>query len=349
MDFAVANYAKDFNSAGIYQYDDMAQTGGAYGPVALALNEALSLNEQVLLTDETVYQWGANYYEVSPASDVPFIDIKITQDTPSNLYYTVLGIKGSNVVHEYNLEDRNLSYPLLNDDYDKVAIVVAGLENLGNYRLSINGTQPVLRLMSPTTGNKARVESQTAPGKFLVQVEVLDGDGVPMAGINLDNFSFRVGTVDVPAENILGASQLMGQEWFVLRAPEQTSDDSDGTPKTYELVVEYGAALSDSEDDAVDYTPRNNADNVIILDRSGSMGDYSKLYNAGNAAKLFIDSWRENDQIGLVTFNSSTVVDLQLTPWSDAAGWLARRRFQYHRRLDRGGRHAHRRLTRRGL
>jgi len=319
-DFAVANYAKDFNGALIYRYDDMQETGGNYGPVAMKLNEYLSLNEAVIRTGETVYQWGANYYQVIPASDVPFINIKVNQDTTNNLYYTVLGIRGTSIVWEYNLEARNLNYPLLNDSYDKVAIIVAGLENLGGYRLSINGTQPVLNLASPTIGTKARVESQSAPGKFLVQVEVVDGDGIPMAGINLDNFSFRVGTVDVPAGNILGKSQLMGQEWFVLRAPAQVSNDPDGTPYTYELSVSYGSALSDSEDDAVDYTPRNNADNVIILDRSGSMGDYNKLFNAANASKLFIDSWRTNDNFGLVTFNSATTVDMQLSPWSDAPG-----------------------------
>ena len=130
--------------------------------------------------------------------------------------------------------------------------------------------------MRPTSGNKARVGNMAAPDKFIVQVEVVDGDGVPMAGINLDNFSFIVGEegsggVTVPAGNIINKFQLMGQSWFVLRAPGGLAADGDGSANTYRLTVKYGSALSDNEDDAVDYTPRNDADSVILLDRSGSM------------------------------------------------------------------------------
>ncbi len=53
-----------------------------------------------------------------------------------------------------------------------------------------------------------------------------------------------------------------------------------------------------------------------MLDKSGSMlGD--KLTNAKNAAKLFVDSWRVGDKIGLISFNSAESVDLQLTNWTD--------------------------------
>jgi hypothetical protein len=38
----------------------------------------------------------------------------------------VLGIRGEDVVYENNSEARNLNLPLLNDSYDKVAVIVAG-------------------------------------------------------------------------------------------------------------------------------------------------------------------------------------------------------------------------------
>ncbi len=320
-DFAVASYAKQYSGQAKYAYADMAQTGGAYNQVMLSVDEQLSLNESYLDTDESVYNWGAKYYQFRPEADVPFVDIKITQDSPSDLYYTVLGIQGSNIVYEHNLEARHLNLPLLNDGYDRVVVIVAGLENLGNYRISVNGTQPSINLLRPTSGNKARVGNMAAPDKFIVQVEVVDGDGVPMAGINLDNFSFIVGEegsggVTVPAGNIINKFQLMGQSWFVLRAPGGLAADGDGSANTYRLTVKYGSALSDNEDDAVDYTPRNDADSVVLLDVSGSMtGD--KLTSAKNAAKLFIDSWRTGDKFGLISFESTVSLDLQVTDWTD--------------------------------
>ncbi|MBN2146631.1 MAG: VWA domain-containing protein [Anaerolineales bacterium] len=312
-DFAVANYAKDYSGAAEYAYADMAQTGGAYGDVPLAISDNLTLGESLLDTDESVYEWGAKYYEVRPAADVPFIDIKIIQDSTGDLYYTVLGIEGSNITYEYNVEARNLSLSLLNDSYTRVAIIVAGLENQGNYRISINGTQPTLRILGPTSGNYARVGDPASPDKFMVQVEVVAGDGSPMAGVNLANFSFKVGTVDVPAANILTSAHIMGQQWFVLRAPAQSSSGF------YNLTVKYGSALTDSETNAVSYTPRLNADNMIVIDRSGSMSWYGKMDAAKASSRLFIDAWRTGDSIGIVSFESSVTTNMALTPWTNTS------------------------------
>jgi Mg-chelatase subunit ChlD len=323
-DFAVANYAKNFIGPAKYMYADMAQTGGNYNQVALRVDQSLALGDTYLDTDETVYNWAGNYYQFRPSSDVPFISIKVTQDSTSNLYYKVLGIQGNNIVYEYESESRHLNLPLLNNSYDKVAVIVTGLENLGNYRISVNGTQPTLNILRPTNGNKAHAGNMASPDKFLAQVEILDGDGVPMAGVNLTNFSFALGEpaseTPIPPANILTSAAVMGQQWFVIRAPGGLSPDPDGTPNTYRLTVRYGSALSDNEDDAVDYTPRTNADSVIVLDRSGSMADFNKLHNAGNAAKLFIDSWRGGDKFGLITFNNTVSVNMNVIDWNDDPG-----------------------------
>ena len=93
---------------------------------------------------------------------------------------------------------------------------------------------------------------------------VLNSDGTPMTGMNLANFSFKVGTQDVPADHILTSAIVMGQEWFVIRAPTQTSSGQ------YDLQVKYSTILTGTETQAVDYTPRNDADNMLIIDRSGA-------------------------------------------------------------------------------
>jgi Mg-chelatase subunit ChlD len=315
-DFAVASYAKDITGAGVqakYKYADMAQPGGSYGGPALSLSRSLALNEQAVDSDETVTAWGARYYELRPDAGVPVIDVKFTQDSNVPLYYTVLGIKGNDVAYEYNVEARNLSRTLINDGFSKVVVVVAGLESLANYRYSINGTQPTLRITSPTTANKARVGSPASPDKFRVAVEVLAGDGTPLDGVSLDSFSFRVGAVDVPAGNIITSATVQGQHWFVLRAPAQLAGG------LYDLRVSYGGSLlSSTQAQAVDYTPRSDADSVLVIDRSGSMGDSGKLTAAQAAARLYVDSWRQGDKIGVVSFNGAPAVSMSLRDWTDA-------------------------------
>ncbi len=315
-DFAVANYAKGLSGPNVpdkYKYDDMAQTGGNYGSVALAISQNLNLGGSVLDPDETVYAWGARYYEVRPAADVPMINITITQDTANNLYYTILGIKNNDIAYEYNTESRNLVRSVNNNSYDRVAIIVAGLENLANYRVSINGTQPTLRILEPTTANKARVGDPNSPDKFRVVVEVLTASGTPLTGVNLSNFSFKVGNQNVSASNILASATVMGQHWFVLRAPTQS------TSGMYDLEVKYSTTLTGTQSQAVNYIPRTAADNLLLIDRSGSMSG-SKLDAAKATARLFVDSWHTGDKIGVISFSDNPLVDLTLRDWTDGGG-----------------------------
>lgn len=313
-DFIIANVAKDLNGAGVpanYKYADMSQTGGTYAPVTYVYSAALPLNGSFLDTDETVNPWGARYYQVRPAADVPVIPIKVTQDTLTPLFYTVLGIKNDTVAYEQRYEQRNLDITLINDAYDRVVVIVAGLDNLGNYRIAINGTQPQLRILSPTTGNKARVGDKAAPEKFLTQLEVVTGDGTPLAGVTLDQFAFQIGAVPVPASSIVASSTIQGQQWFVLQAVAQGAG-----PSLYDFTVRYSTILTGTQAQAIDYTPRTDADNVLVIDRSGSMADFGKMTSAQQASRLYVDSWRAGDKIGVESFSDAALIDMQLKDWT---------------------------------
>jgi hypothetical protein len=317
-DFAVASYAKDISGSGVpgkYKYRDMSEPGGNYGPVATTLSVSVGPGDQYVDTDNTLQPWGAVYYELMPDPLVPTIDIAITQDSTGPVYYTVLGIKGNNLVYEYNQESRHFEHTVANDSFDRVVLVMAGLEQLANYRYSFNGTEPTLNILTPTTANKARVGSPDSPDKFMVQVEVIDAEGAPLEGVNLDSFNFQVGSETVADEHVVAQSTVMGQHWFVLRAPEQ-----EPSVVYADLTVSYGAALTDSEADAVHYQPRDDADSVLVVDRSGSMGSFEKLEAAQSAARLYVDSWRNPDEIGVIGFNNTPSVLLSLRPWTDSPG-----------------------------
>jgi hypothetical protein len=314
-DFAVANYAKNLTGSPVpdkYKYADMAQTGGAYNAVTFTANQPLNLNVPFLRPGETVDSWAARYYRFTPANNVPLLDIRITQDTNVPLYYTVLGIKNNGIAYEFNTEGRNFNQALLNNAYNEVVVVVAGLESLANYRVSINGTQPTLSILSPTTANRARVGAITAPEKFRVAVQVLASDGTPLSGVDLAKFNFRIGDRPVPADQILTSALIQDQEWFVVRAITQT------VAGQYDLRVDYdnSPVLVATQTLAVDYTPRTDADNVLIIDRSGSMSG-PKLDAAKNAARLYVDSWRFGDMIGVVAFDHEITLDMALQGWTD--------------------------------
>ncbi|PKG99004.1 VWA domain-containing protein [Paraglaciecola sp. MB-3u-78] len=315
-DFSVANYAKDLSGPGVnskYQYDDMAEAGGTYDPVMLTVNQAITNADQIIRTGEFVEQWGANYYEIQPDPSVVNVDIQVTQDSLSTLYFTVLGIQGSDITFEEHDQSRNFEISLPNDSFDKVVVIVTALEQLANYRISINGIDPVLVIKRPTTGNSVAVGDPAAPDKFLVALELIDGAGEPITGVDLNDFSFTVGGNAVTPADIITASSVQDQHWFVIRAPAQTTNG------LFDLQADYAGGQTDVEDDSVNYASRNDVDSVITLDRSGSMDDFNKFESAQDAAKLFIDSWRGGDQIALVSFADGVTVG-SLTPWTDAPG-----------------------------
>jgi hypothetical protein len=317
-DFAVANYAKNLTGTPVpakYKYADMAQPGGNYNAVTFTISQTLALNVPFLRVGETVNQWSARYYRFAPAATIPVLDIRVTQDTNTPVYYTILGIRNNGIAYEYNVEGRNLNQTVLNNAFSEVVIIVAGLENLANYRVAVNSTQPTLQILSPTNANRARVGAISAPEKFRVAVQLLAADGTPLTGIDLAQFNFRVDDKDVADDQILTSAIIQDQEWFVVRAPIQ---DAAGI---YNLHVNYAnsAVLSATQTSAVNYAPRTDADNMLIIDRSGSMAG-AKLDAAKKAARLYVDSWRFGDMIGVVSYDHEIILDMPLQTWTDNPG-----------------------------
>lgn len=71
-----------------------------------------------------------------------------------------------------------------------------------------------------------------------------------------------------------------------------------------DLTVEYGP-YTDTEADAIVYGPVPDADNMIIIDRSGSMAG-NKIDAAKNAVVLYVDSYDTGDRIGVTSYNDQS-------------------------------------------
>jgi hypothetical protein len=244
----------------------------------------------------------------------PYIQVDYSVDFTDPAYFHFLAIKGGEIVVEDSAEGLSFMKSIANDDYDAIVMIVVGLNKDVNFRYSFNSVQPVLRILDPKTSRKAKVGDKDAPEKFLAKLEVLSPGGDPIEGIAENEFSFEVGPQSLPAGNIVTSAYVQGQYWFVIQAPTQTVN------MTYDLVANW-SILSDTQTDAIDYTPQADADNVLVIDRSGSMNTpASKIEDAKDAAKLYVDSWRDGDGVGVVSFNcDSTPIDLTLREWNDTS------------------------------
>jgi Mg-chelatase subunit ChlD len=315
-DFVIANYVKNLTGPGVlakYKYVDESQTPGSYGPVALEVSTALAPMEQVGPVLSNVTQWGAVYHEIRPTVAVPYIQVDYKVDSPSPAFFVLLAKKGGDLVHEERQVGLTFARTLANDAYDAVTVIVAGLDQNVNFRYTINGTQPVIHILDPKQGRDAQVGDRLSPEKFLAKVEVLSPAALPITGIPASAFSFKVGTRSVPPSSIVTSAYIQGQYWFVIQAPTQTAN------AYYNLSAKW-TTLSATETNAIQYVATADADNVLVIDRSGSMGPplapASKINGAKSAANLYVDSWRNGDKIGVVSFECTALpINLTLRDW----------------------------------
>ena len=319
IDFTVANYAKELMNPNLpekYRYQDELQTGAAdYPPITLDFNQALSNNSN-LFGNGTVAPWAARYYQFRPDASVPFISLEFRQDTAVRVAYTLLLIKNGEMVHQEEKIGRDFVWAQNNEDYDKVIVIVTGLAEFANYRYTLNASQPSLKILNPLTNRQAVAGPHDAPEKILIKAEILSpiGGGTPVEGLDFDNFEITIGNQQVQSGQRISHGYIQGQYWFVVLPPAQTSN------RSYDLSVTYTPSpiLSETQMDAVNYVERADFENMLVIDRSGSMNDWAKIYAAKDAASLYVDSWGEGDAIGVISYNENATVDLSLREWNDS-------------------------------
>ncbi len=318
-DFVVANYAKELPFAPAhYRYSDESQTPGSYGPVALSDDVSLSPGQQWIVddVDANVAAWGARYFRFDPDAGVPTLDVKAATLTGDIVYFTLLGIKNGNIVEEINHTGATFNDSIPNNALDEAVLIVAGLEETVNLNMTVNATQPELRIQDPLANRPIQAGDPTAPEKIFVKVEVLSPDSGAIEGIEFDTFTISIGGAVVPQAQVINSAYIQGEYWFLVRAPVQAG------PGSYDLIVmndtvAAGLTLTDTEADAVVYDSAIESDNLIVGDRSGSMDDFpGKLEAAKDAARLYVDAWESGDEFGVVSYNDTAIVNPGLEPWS---------------------------------
>jgi hypothetical protein len=320
-DFVVANYAKDIpNAPDKYKYIDEGQSTGSYGQVFLTDDQTLSPGEQYIVDENVAYveAWGARYFRFNFFSGIPTLDVKASTKTGDIVYYTLLGVRNGSIIEEINHTGADFNASIPNNGLDEMVLIIAGLEETTNFNLSVNATQPELRIQDPLVSRPAQGGDPNEPEKIFVKVEVLSPNGgVPIAGIAFDSFTIAINGSVVPQAQVINSAYIQGEYWFLVRAPDQPG------PGSYDLLVTNdsvaaGVTLTDTEANAVIYDSAIESDNLIVGDRSGSMDDYpGKLEAAQDAARLYVDAWESGDQFGVVSYNDNAVVNPGLEGWSD--------------------------------
>ena len=309
-DFVVANYAKDITGPSVpakYKYVDETQPPGKYNAVKLALNTPLGNSTQVGPTLESLPAYAARYYQFTPSPSVQTIDVRVNQDSSHPIHYSLLLIKNNDLVQEIRGTGTDFAQAIPNAGYDRVVLVVAGLGNGVNYRYAVNATQPVLSIVDPLTSRIAQAGTAAAPRKVLVKTSLLSANGDPVAGLDKSAFTVTIGSKTVPATDVIASAFVQGQYWLLVQAPTQTADG------LYNLTV-AASGLTATQSSAIRYGPPPRTDNELVIDRSGSMTEHGKLDAAKAGAVLYVDTWDDTDEAGLVSFNEDATVDEELDP-----------------------------------
>ncbi len=318
QDFTIANYTKqlDLSSAPTpsrFRYRDENDGNSlVFGDVPV-ISATLGTAGTV-----GVLRWGARYLEAA-ATNCPAGGVIGFQGTGDAANYALVGIKGTNRVTRILKSNSTASHALLqrsgSDAYTTLGAVITGtnisagtidfLFDCGSIKMSIR--EPALP--EPI----AYVGPLDAPERFLIKVRVSGPAtlGSPsVEGLKTSDFRAYVGAKGAAADeaDILSGSYVQGDYWLVAQAPEKAP----GSASTYNLFVQLwdGSEIASAGAEAVVYYASRQVDQMLVIDRSGSMSEPAgapKITAAKAAAALYVDSARSTDQTGVVSFTGDTV------------------------------------------
>lgn len=296
-DWIVANYTKDLATVpdGSYAYID--DDDNPYCSVPMTYNAAVGAGDYTTRNNQSVQRWGARYYRIAPNSTCNAANFAFHRDSGQSVYH-VFTVDGGELVDHWSSTAADYSKTVINDGYDEMVAVVGGYGAATQVDVSYGCADLSLEIDTPTNTDKAFVGSILDPDKFLVRLAVTSPQNIEIAGLQAQDFDITVGTQ--AADIILGA-YVQSQYWLLVQAPTQAAAGE------YDLTAAYGPA-SDTKPTAVKYITIVH-DDMLVIDRTGSMLTNDKIGAAKNAATLYVDATGDGNKLGLVSFASPTCTD----------------------------------------
>jgi hypothetical protein len=297
-DWIAANYTKKLATVPDAKYGYIDDDGASpdYAAVALTVNTSVGPGTYTTSADQAVDRWGAKYFKISPTASCQIINMQFARDSGTPVYH-ILAIKDDALSHHWTSTSYNFSKTLVNDDYDEIVGIVGGYGSDTQVDVSygcLADSDLHLNIVSPLETAPAFVGSILSPDKFLVRLEVTSTQNIQIEGLQAQDFDVLV---DSAAADIVTGAYIQSQYWLLVQAPVQ------GAAGVYNLTASFGAA-TDTENNAVNYITVLH-DDMLVIDRSGSMSTNDKFGAAKNAARLYADATANNNKLGLVSFTGN--------------------------------------------
>lgn len=162
---------------------------------------------------------------------------------------------------------------------------------------------PQFDILYPLKVEPENAGDPSTPDKILVQVSTAVPAGWSLS-LTPSDFSVSIGG---DAATVLSVYPSADTYFLVVNPPTK------GSAAYYDLDVTLSGAGDDSESNAVYYLPKAPNDEVIVLDRSGSMSSAGKMDAAKNAASAYVDFLNNGDAIGVVGFADTSYNYFSLT------------------------------------
>ncbi len=300
--FTVANWTKDLTGLpdSSYYYEDEREVGNPapYGPIIPADGGTINITTTASWTNQSVARYGARYYKATIGASCPVITASFHRDSGPDAFYHIVTQKGSAFATHKEGSGADWTQSFLNDGITQVAAIIGGQNNAAQVDVTLSCANPTLNIVIPNSTAVAYAGKHNKPAKFLAQVQVTNGAGGPVVtGLVNDNFTAQVNGADAP---VTGGGFVQEQYWLVLQAPSQLTDG------TYDLSVslQVGGIVvgSATNPGSVAYTNDYN-DQLLVIDRSGSMGEADKMAAAKEAADLYVAITRDKDGLGVIGFD----------------------------------------------
>ncbi|MEW5987398.1 MAG: VWA domain-containing protein [Chloroflexota bacterium] len=305
--FAVANYTKDLSGLpdDSYNYVDEEQTGNpaVYGPLVPNAGGTIDLTTPAVWNDEYIARYGFDTYQADPsASDCPIIKATFHADSGTAAFYHVVLQQGDAFFAHAEGSGTDWTRSFFNNGVTEVTAIAGSADDDATVDVTLACVEPIVNNVIPNNVAQAYVGPAAAPGSFISQVSVTENTaGNPViAGLTYTDFSAEVNGIEA---TITTGGFIQEQYWLVIEAPVQAADG------TYDLTINLedssGAVLAyDTDLSAVTYDS-GLGDQVLVIDRSGSMGSDDKLEAAQAAANFYVDVTLDGDGLAVVPFNGN--------------------------------------------
>lgn len=326
-DFVVTNYTKQLGGVGDdYRYtDEQGPQGTLYDDVFVEHGvEGISPGVPLTHSNEQIAAWGANYYVGRPTPACTWVQVELDGDPGDYLLYTILTVDGAGNAYGYDQarlrrRGENLTRTFYNNNLDQVVAIVGAPDASATYDVEMRCVDPDIHILQPeSVPFEALVGDPAQPGRFLLRLSVTAGGGF-VEGLADDAFAVRVEGAVEDAQ-VISSAYVQDEYWLVVQAPIHSAAG------LYDLQVTLvDSGLVTTEVYAVRYDATPHVDEIILLDRSGSMDDPPgppfKIDAARNAAVLYVDEAPDGDQLGVISFEGtpSDPPDHQLDLVDDAA------------------------------